>query len=93
MINRGSRHNEGNFIVTTGFCKKLPSEINEADVYYDWSYKLPSRITPQCKPTVSGIPDDLGSLQDAKKCYLLKTIGQLVNCGHQIRDSRSHRQS
>ena len=80
MINRGSRHNEDNFIVTTGFCKNLPSEINEADVYYGWSYKLPSRITPQCKPTVSGIPDDLSSLQDAKKLLPIKdhwAIGKL----------------
>ena len=36
MINRGSRRNEGNFNATTGFCKILPSDIKEANLYYDW---------------------------------------------------------
>ena len=65
MINRGSRRNVGNFTMTTGFCKTLPSDINEDDVYYDWSYKLLSCITPQYQPTVSIIPEVLGSLQEA----------------------------
>ena len=72
MINRGSRRNDGNFIATTGFCNTLPSDINEADVYYDWLYKLQSRITPQCQPTVSIIPEVLGSLQEATHFLLIE---------------------
>ena len=44
-INQGSRRNDDNYIKTTGFCKTLPSDLNVADVYFDWSYKLLSCIT------------------------------------------------
>ena len=69
MINRGFRRNVGNFIATTRFCKTLPSDINEADAYYDWPYTLLSRITSQYQPIISIIPEVLGSLQEAT--YLL----------------------
>ena len=66
MINRGSQYNEGNFIANTGFCKNLPNDIKEADVYYDWSYKVQTSTTPQCQPTVDTTTEFWCSLQDAK---------------------------
>ena len=59
MINRSSRRNEGNFIVNTEFCKTLPNDIKEANVYYDWSYKLQSSITPQYQPTADATTEEL----------------------------------
>ena len=59
MINCGSRRNEGNFIANKGFCKTLPKCIKEANVYYDWSYKLQSSITPQFQPTVNATTEGL----------------------------------
>ena len=67
MINRCSRRNEGNFIASIGFCKTLPNDIKDADVYYDWSCKLQSRITPPCQPTTDVTMGGLCSLQYAKK--------------------------
>lgn len=69
MINRGSRYNEGNFIANTGFCKDLPNDIKEADVYYDWSYTLQTSTTQQYQPTVDTTTEGWCSLQDAT--YLL----------------------
>ena len=66
MINRGSRRNEIKFIANTWFYKTLPKNIKEADVYYDWSYKLQSSINSQCQPTVNATTKGLCSLQDAK---------------------------
>ena len=66
MINRASRRNEGNFIANARFCKTLPTDIKEADVYYDWSYKLLSSITSQCQSTVNETTNYLCSLQDTK---------------------------
>ena len=65
MINRGSRRNDGNYIKTTGFCKTLPHDLNDANVYFDWSYKLLSCITTSVQPTIGSQPDILGSLQEA----------------------------
>ena len=62
MTNRGSRRNDDNFIKTTGFCKTLPSDLNEADVYFDWSYKLLSCITTLCQPIICSRPEVFGSL-------------------------------
>ena len=66
MINRASRRNEGSFIANARFCKTLPTDIKEADVYYDWSYKLLSSITSQCQSTVNETTNYLCSLQDTK---------------------------
>ena len=49
MINRGARRNEWNFVANPGLCHTLPEDINEVDVYYDWSYKLQSCIHESCQ--------------------------------------------
>ena len=64
VINRGFRRNDGNYIKTTGFCKTLPHDLNEADVYFGWSYKLLSCITTLVQPTICSRPEILGSLQE-----------------------------
>ena len=67
MINRGSQRNEGNFTGTTVFCKTLPNDIKEADIYYDLSYKLQCSITPQYQPTIDATMEGLCNLQDVKQ--------------------------
>ena len=65
MINRGSRHNKGNSIANTGFCKTLPNDIKEGDNYYNRYYKLQSSITPPFQLTIDVTMEGLISLQKA----------------------------
>ena len=79
MINRGSRLNESNFIATTRFGKILPSDINEADFYYDWSLTahinrlhIPLQPTPQQTITTILIQHPTQPLREL--IYILHTM-------------------
>ena len=65
MINRNSRHNEGNFVATPEICTNLPRDIKETDVYCDWSCKLQSCIHPQWQPIIDITHVFISSLYDA----------------------------
>lgn len=64
IINKCSRRNEGKCIANTGFCNTLPTDIQEVDVYYDWSYKIQSRIPPLYQPNTEITMKSLSSLQE-----------------------------
>lgn len=51
MINRCPICNVVKVVANSGIYHTLPGDIKEADVYYDWSYKLQSCIHPQYHPT------------------------------------------
>ena len=86
MINRGSRRNDDNYSKTTGFCQTLPQDLNEADVYFDWSYKLLSCINTLVQPTIGGQIEILGSLQEVIQLSPTDNLWAIKSCGHRIKD-------